>query len=186
MRKSIFLLLALAIGLTSCERAILKRTKVKIISDDMIVNADVSNDGEKYLENVTEDEIKQLYIQTFQDELGRGKIDIVTEGEDYVVTINHLHITEYVEATYEEGEWFDLSTIQMRGEYVVTEAREDIPHDMTIEKEVDEDLEESKKGKGKDKGGDPYISGFGGLEGALNSHASEVRGDLKRMFRLNQ
>lgn len=192
MKRFLFLFTA-AVILSGCGKTFLKRTSVMIVSDDAVVNVDFTNDGEKHLENLTDDEIKAIYLQEFKDELGRGKIDVVTSNPDYIIEIKQINIQEWVEAVYEEDRWIDLSKIDIETKLVMTKSLEDIPNTFFVEDSVQEEIEEDKKGKGskgnkggKQTSGTVEIDGFGGINGAFESHGKEARSEIKKRIKQNQ
>src|SRR5690606_15424056 len=111
----LFYLLAMVFIFAGCEKAILKRTTVQVITKDASVHVDFPNDKKKYLDDFSEAELREMYIQTLKDELGKRKIDIVNSNADYVLEIHDVHLNEYVTSEYSEGDWVDLSEISMVG-----------------------------------------------------------------------
>ncbi len=191
--KNLLLLCALALAFTSCKKAILKPTSVRIVADDATVSIDFPNDGEKHLAGLSDEQIKDIYLEQLRNSLNSGKLNVVESGADYTIIVKHIDVAETVEAKYEDGEWFNISRIDTRAVFNVNQVKEDLPQELIIEDHAEESLEEDKKGKGsKSKGGkswnndDYYISGFGGLEGAFGNHTGEARSEIKKIIRSKQ
>ncbi len=189
--KNLLLLFALALAFTSCKKAILKPTSVRIVADDATVSVDFPNDGEKHLAGLTDEEIKAVYLRELKNTLNSGKISVVESGADFTIIVKHIDVAETVEAKYEDGEWFNISRIDTRTVLNVNKVKEDLPQEVVIEHHSEESLEEDKKGKGsKGKGkswnDEYYISGFGGLEGAFSSHSGQARTEIKKIIKSKQ
>jgi len=190
--KKLLYLFAVLLTMSACKKQVLQRTTVKVVADDAVVNIHFTNDAEKYLSGQSASRIKELYIQAFKDELGRGKIDLDEVNPDYIIEIKQININEWVESVYEEQRWIDLSKIDIEGEFVLTESLVDVPNTFTIDDSVSEEIDEDKKGKDHSKGSKwgtsdkVEINGFGGLDGALEEHAEEARKSIKKKIKKNQ
>ena len=186
--KKLLPLFMLVILFSGCEKAILKRTTVKIISDDMLVTVDFPNDAEKYFAGLSNEQVKSMFISEFEKELGKGKIDIVNENPDYIIRIKQVDFSEFVVTEYEDGHWYDLSRVGVHGVYEVTNSMEDVPGEHVVTDVIEETLETNKKKKNKyhKGGGSVYVTGIDDLNYIFTFHAGNARKEFKSIFKQNQ
>ena len=189
--KKLLYLMAIAFVFAGCEKAVLKKTSIKIVRSDAAVHTDFPNDASKYLDDYSEQELTDMYVRTLEHEIGRRKISIVDENPDYVLEIHDIHMNEFVTSEYEDGDWIDLSRIDVVGVYTLTQSRVDVPERMEINETVEEEIRNNNKSsKKKDKStkyhGGVSVDTFGGIQGAMDEHAQSVRKELKSIFKSNQ
>jgi hypothetical protein len=201
MKKLLFLALVAPLFFTSCEKAILKETSVRIQTDGAAVKVDFTNDQEKHFANISDDEIRRLFKEEISNAIGKGKITVVGDGADadYVLNVHEINISEFVKTEYEDNQFFDISKVDVQTVYSLNQLREDLPTYSTIESTHEEALNDGKdknkggkkgnKGGSKShgsKGGNAYIDGFGGINGAFNDHGTDLRKEVKKEMKSNQ
>lgn len=176
------------IGLSGCGKLVLQPTTVQIDASEAIVTTSFPDQEYKYFGGMTRDELRQEYVESLTRELNRGKITVVESGADYVIKIDRISIVEEVETEFMDNQTWKLSRVGVSANSTILQNVEDIPNQMIFETNSEETLEEDKKGKdkyGKGHGG-VELRGFGGMDGALNTHAEHMRSELKEHFKSNQ
>lgn len=200
MKKLLLLAFIAPVFFTSCEKAILKETTIRIDTNDAAVKVDFTNDQEKHFANLSEGQIRSIFKDEISNALAKGKITVVGDGSeaDYVLKVHEINIAEFVKTEYEDNQFFDISKVDVQTVYTLNQLKEDLPTYLTVESSHEEKLNDGKdKDKGKkgskggskahnSKGGNAYIDGFGGVNGAFNDHGTDLRKDVKKVMKRNQ
>ncbi len=206
-------ILPLVIGLmtlSSCDKAILKRTKVQIIYKTPDNEFYFPNDASKHLSGQSGDSVYQMFHQKLVDQFNKGRMDVVNSGADYVVIVKTLYLTENVTPHMDDlGVVHQVSELKVSASYSIGKPYEDDPTFFQTNFTLSESLrqnecKETDKSKDKvydDDGNKTYdcnkecyyvdkpgmhISGFGGLNAMMEDHAKDIRKQAKDYFKSRQ
>lgn len=173
--KRFLLLVGLVAMFSSCEKAVLKVTTVSIDTRNMEVSLS-PDPASEYFYPAVEQELVDQFVQDLQDHLGKGKIDIVPSGGDYVLSIRSLGLTETVTSEEADGQTYWLSTLNVQSSYTLLNNETDLPNYFDVEGSRSETLH------CPEEGGEDLIS----IEEVYCDVTFETRANVKKMMKEQQ